>query len=168
MDDRTDPTGFDDGPNEVGNARHGHEVGLDRKQVPDLMDGKPDGRQAACPEKEEAEKVPRIGSGACRHAVGKIGITRPDRSKHECDTLPFDMSDLPFPDFPELGLGSFARYIPPIHDCTPYHIQAIAARLNTGQSEPQMPNDARVTTGKLMWYVAPIRPVMQMNVPDMV
>ena len=31
-----------------------------------------------------------------------------------------------------------------------YHIQAIAARLNTGHSEPQMPNEALATTGKLM------------------
>ena len=44
----------------------------------------------------------------------------------------------------------------------------MAARLKTGQSEPQIPNDARVRTGKLIWYVAPIRPVMQMKVPDMV
>ena len=58
-------------------------------------------------------------------------------------------------------------YIPPIHDCTPYHMQAIAALLKTGQSEPQMPKDDRMTTGKLIWYVAPIRPVMQMKVPEM-
>jgi len=47
-------------------------------------------------------------------------------------------------------------------------MQAIAARLKTGHSEPQMPKEALLTTGKLMWYVAPIRPVMQMKVPEMV
>jgi len=56
--------------------------------------------------------------------------------------------------------------IPPIHDWTPYQIQAMAARLNTGHREPQMPNEALATTGKEIWYVAPIRPVMQMKVPE--
>lgn len=38
-------------------------------------------------------------------------------------------------------------------------MQAMAARLKTGQRAPQIPNEARVTTGKLIWYVAPILPV---------
>ena len=42
-------------------------------------------------------------------------------------------------------------------------MQAIAARLNTGHSEPQIPNDALLTTGKDIWYVAPMRPVKQMK-----
>jgi hypothetical protein len=41
--------------------------------------------------------------------------------------------------------------VPPIQDCTPYHIQAIAARLKTGHRAPQIPNEARFTTGKEMW-----------------
>lgn len=139
---------LDDRPNEVSDACHGHKVGLDRKQVPDLMDGKPEGGQAEHPEKEETEIVPRIGSGACGHTVRKAGVAWPDGSKHKCDAFSFMMSD-----FAELGLRPrpFARYTPPIHDCTPYHIQAIAARLKTGQSEPQIPKDARATTGKLIW-----------------
>lgn len=40
-------------------------------------------------------------------------------------------------------------------------MQAIAARLKTGHKEPHIPNDALVTTGKEMWYVAPMRPVKQ-------
>lgn len=51
---------------------------------------------------------------------------------------------------------------------SPYHIQAIAARLNTGHREPQMPNEALVITGKEMWYVAPMRAVMQTKQPAMV
>ncbi|KAL8783503.1 MAG: hypothetical protein Q9195_009373 [Heterodermia aff. obscurata] len=39
----------------------------------------------------------------------------------------------------------------------------MAARLKTGHNEPQMPKDALLTTGKEIWYVAPIRPVMQMK-----
>lgn len=31
--------------------------------------------------------------------------------------------------------------------------------LSTGQREPQIPNEALFTTGKLMWYIAPILPV---------
>lgn len=85
--------GFGNGPSEVGNARHGHEVGLDGKQVPNLVDRKPDGRQAACPEEEEGYKVPRIGTGACRHTVRKVCIARPDRSNHECDTFSFETLD---------------------------------------------------------------------------
>jgi hypothetical protein len=34
----------------------------------------------------------------------------------------------------------------------------MAARLKTGHKLPQMPNDALPTTGKPMWYMAPIRP----------
>jgi hypothetical protein len=65
---------------------------------------------------------------------------------------------------PELGMplwtlvneGQIASIIrvthsPPIHACTPYQIQAIAARLKTGHSAPQMPKDARETTGNEMW-----------------
>jgi hypothetical protein len=44
-----------------------------------------------------------------------------------------------------------------------YQIQAIAALLKTGHSEPQMPKEDRATTGKEIWYVAPIRPVKQMK-----
>lgn len=58
--------------------------------------------------------------------------------------------------------------LPPIHDCTPYQIQAMAARLKTGHREPQMPKEDLLTTGKEIWYVAPIRPVIQMKVPEMV
>lgn len=46
--------------------------------------------------------------------------------------------------------------------------QAIAALLKTGHNEPHMPNEARPTTGKLIWYVAPIRPVIQMKTADIV
>jgi hypothetical protein len=42
-------------------------------------------------------------------------------------------------------------------------MHAIAARLKTGQSDPQMPKEALATTGNEIWYVAPIRPVMQMK-----
>jgi hypothetical protein len=60
-------------------------------------------------------------------------------------------------------IARIIRYtqLPPIHDCTPYHMQAIAARLNTGHRAPQTPNDERLTTGNEIWYVAPIRPVRQ-------
>jgi hypothetical protein len=38
--------------------------------------------------------------------------------------------------------------------------QAIAERLKTGHSAPQMPKELLVATGKLMWYIAPILAVM--------
>ena len=57
---------------------------------------------------------------------------------------------------------------PPIQAWTPYQIQAIAARLNTGQRAPQIPKLARLTTGKEMWYVAPILPVRQTKEAAMV
>ena len=63
----------------------------------------------------------------------------------------------------QIDLSIRVTHCPPIHDCTPYQMQAIAARLKTGHSEPQMPKEALLTTGKLMWYVAPIRPVKQMK-----
>ena len=59
-----------------------------------------------------------------------------------------------------------------IRDFTPLnrrwteHTHAIAARLKTGHREPQMPKEALHATGKLMWYVAPMRPEIQMKVPE--
>lgn len=53
--------------------------------------------------------------------------------------------------------------VPPIHACTPYQMQAIAARFNTGHNEPHMPNELLATTGKEIWYVAPILPVRQIK-----
>lgn len=41
-------------------------------------------------------------------------------------------------------------YVPPIHDCTPYQMHAIAARLKTGHSEPHTPKEERETTGNPM------------------
>lgn len=38
-------------------------------------------------------------------------------------------------------------------------MHAMAALLKTGHKLPQIPNDDLFTTGKPMWYVAPIRPV---------
>jgi hypothetical protein len=39
----------------------------------------------------------------------------------------------------------------------------MAARLRTGQREPQIPKELRAATGNEMWYLAPMRPVMQMK-----
>jgi hypothetical protein len=52
--------------------------------------------------------------------------------------------------------GQIARIInttqlPPIQACTPYQMHAMAARLKTGHSEPQMPKEALETTGKEIW-----------------
>ncbi len=44
----------------------------------------------------------------------------------------------------------------------------IAARLNTAHMEPQIPNEDLLTTGKGMWYVAPMRPVMATNPPAII
>lgn len=39
-------------------------------------------------------------------------------------------------------------HCPPIHDCTPYQMQAMTERLRTGHKDPQMPNDDLLMTGK--------------------
>ena len=44
-------------------------------------------------------------------------------------------------------------------------MQAMAALLKTGHSAPQMPKEERETTGKLMWYIEPMRPVKQTKQP---
>ena len=44
----------------------------------------------------------------------------------------------------------------------------MAARLNTGHKEPQIPKGERATTGKPIWYVAPIRPVRQTKQAEIV
>lgn len=58
-------------------------------------------------------------------------------------------------------------YSPPIQLCTPYHTQAMTERFKTGQRDPQIPKDALPTTGKAMWYFAPILPVRTMKPPAM-
>ena len=47
-------------------------------------------------------------------------------------------------------------------------MQAMAARLKTGHRDPQIPNEARATTGNEIWYIAPMRPVKQMKVAEIV
>jgi hypothetical protein len=73
-----------------------------------------------------------------------------------------------------------------MYDCTPYQMQAVcrrvshnsavfgvveglpmAARLKTGHRDPHIPNEDLLMTGKPMWYVAPMRPVMQIKQPAM-
>lgn len=41
----------------------------------------------------------------------------------------------------------------------------MAARLKTGHKLPQIPNEALLMTGNPMWYVAPMRPVIQTKAP---
>lgn len=59
-------------------------------------------------------------------------------------------------------LGHIARSItktqvPPMLDCTPYHIHAIAPRLKTHHKLPKMPKLVRLTTGNVIWNTAPGR-----------
>lgn len=68
---------------------------------------------------------------------------RPDASQHEVDASAYDSSVLV-----HRSTDIVLVDLPPIHDCTPYQMQAMAARLNTGHRDPHMPNDARQTTGK--------------------
>ena len=76
---------------------------------------------------------------------------------------------------------------PPMYAWTPYQMHAarrlapsqptatkeekrdepMAARLKTGHKLPQIPNEDLLTTGKPMWYVAPMRPVEQMKQAEM-
>ena len=63
-------------------------------------------------------------------------------------------SGMPF--FMFLKFGAMAEIMrcthwPPIQACTPYQTQAMAARLKTGQSPPQIPKLDRTTTGNEMW-----------------
>ncbi len=65
-----------------------------------------------------------------------------------------------------VDVGGESVDLPPIHDWTPYQMQAMAALLNTGHKDPQIPKEALLTTGNEILYVAPIRPVIQINVPE--
>ena len=46
----SDSMSLDNRPNEEGDTSWGHEVSFCREKVADLVDGEPDGRQAAHPE----------------------------------------------------------------------------------------------------------------------
>ena len=85
--DRSDAVRADYGPDEECEACHGHEVGFDREQVADLMDGEPDRGQTAEPEEEEADKVHGVCSGALGHAVGYVLVFGPDGSDHQGDAF---------------------------------------------------------------------------------
>ena len=62
MDNRADPVGFDNGPDEIGYSREGDEERFHGEQVADLMNREPDGRQAAQPKQEETEEVSGVGA----------------------------------------------------------------------------------------------------------
>lgn len=53
---------LDDRPDEEGNTGWGNEVSFGGEKMADLMHGEPNGWQAADPEEEEADKVPRGSS----------------------------------------------------------------------------------------------------------
>ena len=61
MDNGADSVGFADGPDEVGYAGGGDKVCLDSKEMADLVNGKPNGGQAAKPKEKEADII----SGVC-------------------------------------------------------------------------------------------------------
>lgn len=50
---------LDNCPDEEGDTSRGHEVRFDGEQMADFVHRKPDSWQAAGPEEEKAEKVPR-------------------------------------------------------------------------------------------------------------
>ena len=67
LDDRADTTSADNRPDEEGDTGARNEVGFDREQMTDFVDGKPDGRQGAQPENEEGNPV----SCGCARVVGE-------------------------------------------------------------------------------------------------
>ena len=50
---------LDNSPDEKGNTGRGNEISLGGEEMADLVHGKPDGWQAAEPEEEKADVVPR-------------------------------------------------------------------------------------------------------------
>lgn len=71
---------------------------------------------------------------------------RPDTSDHQIDAGTYGTGKLAIGD----AISPPEYYVPPIHDCTPYQMHAIAARLKTGHSEPHTPKEERETTGNPM------------------
>ncbi len=68
-------------PSEEGDTSNWNEICLDREEMSDLMDWKPNGWQRADPEKEEANKVTSVGARAW-DAVMKGVKGRPLRPKN--------------------------------------------------------------------------------------
>lgn len=73
MDDGSDALGTDNGPDKECNASGGDKVGLDGKEMPDLLDGKPNSRERSCPEEEEGDECDCIGARTW-NAVGNATI----------------------------------------------------------------------------------------------
>lgn len=90
MNDRADTMSLDNGPDEEDDAGSGDEVGLNGKEMSNLMDREPNGGQTAKPEKEEADEVHGIGARTRGHAVGDILVLGPYRSDHESDAFTAD------------------------------------------------------------------------------
>lgn len=77
MNNGADTMGSSDGPDEESNTSTGDKVGLDGKEMSNLVDREPDSWQAPKPEDEEADKFISLGTGAL-HSVRDIQVAGPD------------------------------------------------------------------------------------------
>ena len=73
-----DSVSFDNGPDEERDTCYWNKVRLYREKVANLVDWKPNGWQAAQPEKKEAEKVSAGGPRALRQVVWQIVVAGPN------------------------------------------------------------------------------------------
>lgn len=62
LDDGTDSTGTNDGPDEEGNAGGRDKIGFDGEEMADLVNWEPDGGERAEPEDEERRIPGRVGA----------------------------------------------------------------------------------------------------------
>lgn len=127
------------------------------------MNWKPEEREGAQPEQEEADKVSRVGPRRSRKSVASTVVAvvvprGPNRSYHEVNTCASDpaLDSIPMGEKSEL-----AMFPVPSTDQFTYQMHAITALFRTGHKLPQIPKLERHTTGNAMWYLAAIRPVRQ-------
>lgn len=145
MDNGPEAFGTGNGPRKERNGRNGGIDRLDGKQMADFVNRKPEGWKRAGPKNEKAHKVHGVDTSARRKTVVQIAVAGPDGSNHQCHTLACLSQHHPS------ALDSCERNAPPMYDCTPYQITAMAALLKTGQKDPQIPKDARAATGNEIW-----------------
>ncbi len=109
--------------------------------------------QRAKPEDQEGDEVVDCSTKCDCVVEGWAGVEgRPDAGNHEVDAFATNPGLDPVPDAIDGQHWSLV-------DGSKCSYQAMTDLFSTGHREPQIPNDALLTTGKLIWYVAPILPV---------
>jgi len=148
---RPNPVSLYDCPDEEGKTGSGYDVRLHRKEVPNLVNGELPSIVITfsayyADKREEPSLFPLT------QIAGRLQSQNMKKLTKSLVLVPEEAGMLLGSVLKLLQTLRIMRYtqVPPIQDCTPYQMHAMAARLKMGQSDPHTPNEARDTTGNPM------------------